>query len=40
MTMAEAVKEADIFIGVSVSGLLTKEMVQSMKEKACCSRNG
>lgn len=34
MTMAEAVKEADIFIGVSAPGLLTKEMVQSMKEKA------
>ena len=33
MTMAEAVKEADIFIGVSAPGLLTKEMVQSMKEK-------
>ena len=33
MTMTEAVKEADIFIGVSAPGLLTKEMVQSMKEK-------
>lgn len=33
MTMAEAVKEADVFIGVSAPGLLTKEMVQSMKEK-------
>ena len=32
MTMAEAV-EADVFIGVSAPGLLTKEMVQSMKEK-------
>ena len=31
--MAEAVKEADVFIGVSAPGLLTKEMVQSMKEK-------
>lgn len=33
MTMQEAMKEADVFIGVSASGLLTKEMVQSMKEK-------
>lgn len=33
VTMAEAVKEADVFIGVSAPGLLTKEMVQSMKEK-------
>lgn len=33
MTMAEAVKEADVFIGVSAPGLLNKEMVQSMKEK-------
>lgn len=33
MTMAEAVKGADVFIGVSAPGLLTKEMVQSMKEK-------
>ena len=33
MAMAEAVKEADVFIGVSAPGLLTKEMVQSMKEK-------
>lgn len=33
MTMAKAVKEADVFIGVSAPGLLTKEMVQSMKEK-------
>lgn len=33
MTMAEAVKEADVFIGVSAPGLLTKKMVQSMKEK-------
>lgn len=33
MTMAEAMKEADVFIGVSAPGLLTKEMVKSMKEK-------
>lgn len=32
MTMAEAVKEADVFIGVSAPGLLTKDMVRSMKE--------
>ncbi len=33
MTMAEAMKEADVFIGVSAPGLVTKEMVASMKEK-------
>ena len=33
MTMQEAMKEVDVFIGVSAPGLLTKEMVQSMKEK-------
>lgn len=33
MTMQEAMKEADVFIGVSAPGLLTKEIVQSMKEK-------
>lgn len=33
MTMAEIMKEADVFIGVSAPGLLTKEMVRSMKEK-------
>lgn len=32
MTMAEAMKEADVFIGVSAPGLVTKEMVASMKE--------
>ena len=32
MTMAEAMKEADVFIGVSAPRLVTKEMVQSMKE--------
>ena len=30
MTMAEAFKGADIFVGVSAPGLVTKEMVQSM----------
>ena len=29
-TLAEAVKDADVFLGLSVAGLLTKEMVQSM----------
>lgn len=33
MTMAEALKEADVFIGVSAPRLLTKEMVRGMKEK-------
>ena len=32
MSMAEAMKEADVFIGVSAPGLVTKEMVASMKE--------
>lgn len=32
MSMAEAIKEADVFIGVSAPGLLTKEMVKSMKK--------
>lgn len=32
MTMAEALKKADVFIGVSAPKLLTKEMVQSMKK--------
>ena len=33
MTMKEAMLEADVFIGVSAPGLLTQEMVKSMKEK-------
>lgn len=33
MTMQEAMLEADVFIGVSAPGLLTQEMVKSMKEK-------
>ncbi len=33
MTMAEALKEADVFIGVSAPGLLTQDMVRGMKEK-------
>ncbi len=32
MTMSETMKEADVFIGVSAPGLLTKEMVRSMKK--------
>ena len=32
MTMAEALKEADVFVGVSAPKLLTKEMVQNMKK--------
>lgn len=32
MTMAEAMCEADVFIGVSAPGLLTQDMVKSMKE--------
>jgi malate dehydrogenase (oxaloacetate-decarboxylating) len=30
-SLADVIKEADVFIGVSVEGALTKEMVQSMK---------
>ena len=29
--LSEAIKDADVFIGVSVAGALTKEMIQSMK---------
>ena len=29
-TLAEAVKDADVFVGLSVAGVLSKEMVQSM----------
>ena len=32
ITMAEALKEADVFIGVSAPRIVTKEMVQSMKQ--------
>ncbi|ADL50173.1 NAD(P)-dependent malic enzyme [Clostridium cellulovorans] len=32
ITMAEALKEADVFIGVSAPRILTKEMVQAMKK--------
>lgn len=38
--MAEAVKEADVFIGVSAPGLLTKEMDSVNERKANCIRNG
>ncbi|KYC66450.1 MULTISPECIES: NAD(P)-dependent malic enzyme [Heyndrickxia] len=31
-SLADVIKEADVFIGVSVEGALTKEMVQSMKK--------
>ena len=33
-TLAEALKGADIFVGVSSPGLLTEEMVASMNEKS------
>lgn len=33
MSMYEALKEADVFIGVSAKGLLNQEMVRNMKEK-------
>ena len=32
-TLADAVKDADVFIGVSVKGLLTPEMVKTMADK-------
>lgn len=32
ISMAEALKEADVFIGVSAPGVLTKEMVKNMKK--------
>ena len=31
-TLAEAVKDSDVFLGLSVAGVLSKEMVQSMNE--------
>lgn len=34
LTLAQALKEADVFIGVSAPNLLDKEMVKSMKDKA------
>ncbi len=33
MTLAEVIKGADVFAGVSVGGLVTKEMVKSMADK-------
>ena len=33
-TLADAIKGADVFIGVSAPGMVTKEMVQTMNEKA------
>jgi malate dehydrogenase (oxaloacetate-decarboxylating)(NADP+) len=32
-TLAEAMEGADVFVGVSVAGLVTKDMVQSMSDK-------
>ena len=32
-TLADAVKGADVFLGLSVAGILTKEMVKSMNDK-------
>jgi malate dehydrogenase (oxaloacetate-decarboxylating)(NADP+) len=32
-TLAEAIKDADMFLGLSVAGVLTKEMVKSMAKK-------
>ena len=34
-TLAEAMRGADVFIGVSAPGVVTREMVQSMNERAC-----
>ena len=33
LSMEEALKEADVFIGVSTKGVLSKEMIKNMKEK-------
>jgi malate dehydrogenase (oxaloacetate-decarboxylating)(NADP+) len=33
MTLAEVMKGADVFAGVSVAGLVTKDMVRSMADK-------
>ena len=32
-TLAEVMKEADVFVGLSVAGMVTKEMVKSMADK-------
>ena len=32
-TLADAMKDSDVFVGVSAKGLVTKEMVKSMKER-------
>ncbi len=34
-TLADAMRGADVFIGVSAPGVVTREMVQSMNERAC-----
>lgn len=34
LSMSDALKEADVFIGVSAPGVLTKEMVRGMKDNA------
>lgn len=34
LTLAEAMKKADVFLGVSVAGILTKDMVRSMNPDA------
>ena len=40
-TLADAMKNADVFIGVSRAGLVSKEMVASAKEYGCtCKGNG
>lgn len=33
MSLAEAMKDADVFVGVSVGGLVTKDMVATMNKK-------
>ena len=37
-TLAEVLKGADVFIGVSAPGTVTEEMVQSMADKPILSR--
>ncbi len=39
-TLADAMKGADVFCGVSVKGIVTKEMVKSMADKPIVFRDG
>lgn len=40
LSLAEALKDADVFIGLSKGGLLNKEMIKSMAKKSYCFCHG